>query len=130
MAKDLYEIAKEFFRKAGQSPEGKKAADARDEIYQFLIKDGSPFYAEIKGGKIEIKTGQTHLENIMEVTPLEIDQESLRNIFEGKLRPYEAIEKKKLKIVAGTYEGSQITLLMRIGQEIFREEVIRKAKWE
>ncbi len=130
MSKDLYDIARVFFEKAAASAEGKKALNERDEIYQFLVDDGSHFYAEIKGGRIEIKKGKTNVESLMEVTPLDIEAGALREIFEGKLRPYEAIEKKKLKIVAGTYEGSQITLLMRIAQDIVREEIIRRFRWE
>ncbi len=131
MAKELYDIAVEFFKKVIQSPATGKFLPGHDETFLFEIKDGNPFYVEVENGNLSVKKGRPQKENmLLEVTPIDTDERTLRNIFEGKIRPVKAIESRKFSIVAGTYEGGLITLLMRIGHDIVREEVISKFKWE
>ncbi len=131
MAKEIFDTAVEFFQKVIQSPETGKFLAGHDETFLFEIKDGSPFYVEVENGNLSVKRGRPEKENmLLEVTPIDTDQKTLRNIFEGKIRPVKAIESRNFSIVAGTYEGGLITLLMRIGYDIAREEAISKYKWE
>src|SRR5574340_999459 len=113
MEKELFDTAVEFFQKVVQSPETGKFLAGHDETFLFEIKDGSPFYVEVEKGKLSVKKGRPEKENmLLEVTPIDTDQGTLRNIFEGKIRPVKAIESRKFSIVAGTYEGGLITLLL------------------
>lgn len=129
MPKDIYDIAVEFYGRVEENPEAKEVLKSYDQVYQFEIKDGAPFYLEVQGGKLSVHRGETS-KTYYSVTKILVDQETLKNIFEGKITPSEAHVDNKWYFMARAHYEGLFTLLTRIGQDIVRKEVISRFKWE
>ena len=102
---------------AAKTEEGKKALAGHDEDYQFDLDDGTAFWVSIAGGKVVVREGRTKKSGYFETTYVETDAKTLRQLYSGKLRPVDAIERNRFRMVIRMYEGCQITILMRIAGE-------------
>lgn len=103
---------------AANTTEGKKALAGHDEDYQFDLDDGTAFYVSISGGNAAVYDGRTSKTGYFETTYVETDETTLRQLYSGKLRPVDAIEQNRFRMVIRMYEGCQITILMRIAGEL------------
>lgn len=128
MAKNIYDIALEFYGKVKEHPEAQEVLKAYDQVYQFEIKDGDPFYLEVQGGKLSVNRGETPQTH--DVSKIHIDQETLRSLFEGKFSPAEGYIDNKWNFTARDFREGLFALITRIGQDIVREEVINKFTWK
>jgi len=125
MAKDLFEMAAEFYPKAEKSSEGQKVLKHLDQVYQFRVGGKDEFYVEVKGGHLGVKKGKTAITGMDDMTLIEADGEELKKIFLGKVRPIEVQIGQKWRFGGGdTPERTLITMITRIAQEVVREEII------
>ena len=125
MAKDLFEMAAEFYPKAEKSSEGQKVLKHLDQVYQFRVGGKDEFYVEVKGGHLGVKKGKTAITGMDDMTLIEADGEELKKIFLGKVRPIEVQIGQKWQFGGGdTPERTLITMITRIAQEVVREEII------
>ncbi len=104
--------------------EGKRTIAGHDEDYQFDLDEGNAFYVSIVGGALKVIEGRTPKTDYYETTYVETDAGALRELMRGKLRPVDAIEQNRFRMVIRMYEGCQITILLRIAGEQTRERIL------
>jgi hypothetical protein len=124
---DIVQEATAFFTRAATTDEAKRVLKGHDEDYQFDLTDGPSFYVSVESGGIAVHAGRTPKTGYFETTYVETDSATLRDLFAGKLRPIEGIEQRRFRMLIRMYEGAQITILLRIGGEQAREDVLRRA---
>ncbi len=130
MQQDIMTEVSEILAHAAETEEGRYAVGGHDEDYQFYLRDGSPFYVSIADERLRVVPGETERRGYFESTFIETDCQTLRAILSGKLRPIEAIEKRLFNMVIRMYEGCQITILLRIGGELVRDNYVNRATVE
>ena len=124
MDKDTIAIVTKAIGEAAATEDGKKYLQGHDEDYQFDLDDGTAFFVEIKGGKASVKEGTSPKTDYYETTYVETDGTTLRQLCSGKLRPIDAIEANRFRMVIRMYEGCQITILFRIAGECALERFL------
>ncbi len=129
MDEKFFAHVSEFYLKAAATPEGKKWISKQDRTFQFNVKGGEPFYVEIEAGKLTVHAGLTQKRGFY-VTPIETDKEMFQQVLQAKIGPVDAIETDRFTLVAGSFNGSQITLLTKIAQDLVRKEIIDRYEWE
>lgn len=129
MNETFFAHVKDFYLKAAATPQGKKWISKQDRTFQFNVKGGDPFYVEIEAGKLSVHPGLTEKRGFY-VTPIETDKEMLQQVLQAKIGPADAIETDRFTLVAGSFNGSQITLLTKIAQDLVSKEIIEKYDWE
>jgi hypothetical protein len=122
----IIEEAARAFGRAADTEEGRRVALGHDEDYQFDLSDGPAFYVSIQGGAVSVHPGRTPKTGYFESTFIESDTNTLRALFQGKLRPVQAIEQRRFNMLIRMYEGAQITILLRIAGEQAREELVQR----
>ncbi len=130
MNESILAEAKSVFARAAETAEGRRVLQGHDEDYQFYLKDGPSFYVSIQEGGLNVSAGDTPRKGYFESTYIETDCKSLRELFSGKLRPVGAIEQRRFTMLIRMYEGCQITILLRIGGELAREDFVHQATVE
>jgi hypothetical protein len=128
MPKNIYDIAVEFYEMVKAQPEAQEVLKSYDHVYQLDIKDGDPFYLEINGPELSVHRGKTS--KMHDVSIIFIDRDTLMRLFEGKISPAEGYANEQWNFKARDYREGLFTLLTRIGQDIIRNEAIRKYRWE
>ena len=129
MDEKFFERARDFYLKAADTPQGKKWISKQDRTFQFNVKGGEPFYVEIEGGKLTVHPGLSEKRGFY-VTPIETDKEMLQRVLQAKIGPVDAIETDRFKLVAGSFNGSQITLLTKIAQDLVSKEIVENYDWK
>jgi hypothetical protein len=124
---DIIEEARAFFERAAQTEEARRVLLGHDEDYQFDLADGPSFHVSMQGGALSVQPGPTSRRGYYESTFIETDSRTLRELFSGKLGPVQAIEQRRFNMLIRMYEGCQITILLRIGGEQFREDLVQQA---
>ncbi len=122
----ILQEARDFFARAAETSEGQWVLQGHDEDYQFDLADGPSFYVSIHGGRLSVHPGRTPKTGYFETTYIGTDTRTLRELFSGKLRPVDAIEQRRFNMLIRMYEGAQITILLRIGGEIAREQLLQR----
>ncbi len=125
MAGNITASAKNFFNKLHSSTEGLAELKRLDTVVQFNLRDGDPFYVQVKKGKIAVKEGNGPGEAALHFLS---DTQTLLNLFQGKVKysdmftGYGPMELRKLTATDlqcgwGGPMASFIGKLFRIGQE-------------
>jgi hypothetical protein len=100
-------------------PEGTKVLQEYDQLLQFSILDGMPFYVDIKGGKVTVTEGTAAPRPLMEAHEYKGRQEVLEAFFAGKVRMSDAIHEGQLFPVAAhttkRHIDHWVAKLVRIG---------------
>lgn len=112
------EILARVLGEAARTPEGAKILVGHDEDYQFDLEDGTSFYVSIANGGLSVHNGHTPKTGYYETTFIETDGATLQDLVKGKLRPVDAIEENRFRMVIRMYEGCQITILLRIAGDL------------
>lgn len=119
----LAELKRALGEAAG-TDEGGKILPGHDEDYQFDLDDGTSFYVSIENGGLVVHKGKMPKTGYYETTYIETDAATLRQLVGGKLRPVDAIEQNRFRMVIRMYEGCQITILLRIAGELSVKRLI------
>ncbi len=126
----LIERVKVFFKDAAESPEGQRLLRGYIKdlqlFCQFSPKDDEPFHVEIINGKVEVREGRLPVINY-DNPNFVATQKDFIDIFQGKVRPFEAKRSGKWEIRVRDRRGGIFTGLIRIGQDIVRERIIQNA---
>ena len=109
---------------AANTDEGKKALVGHNEDYQFDLDDGTAFYVSIENDGLLVRPGKMPKTGYYETTYVETDAATLRLLIGGKLRPVDAIEQNRFRMVIRMYEGCQITILLRIAGDLSVKRLI------
>ncbi len=121
MSEDLYELAERMLLRLNDKPEAAPFLAAYDMRIQFNVRDGSPFYAVLKDGKVQsVEQGQ--MENFSNRDDIELfGQESgFRLIFEKRATPATAMFYGRVTPKGERAKHCQAALtytLLRIAQE-------------
>ncbi len=91
-----------------------------DQVFQFEIADDALFYVAIASGELQVLSGRSPQEELpveqqyMEVTHIEMDAETLRDILRGSIIPGEALFQGRFKVREGgkhwVYQVLQVLL--------------------
>ena len=109
---------------AAATDEGKRFLAGHDEDFQFDLDEGNVFYVSIENGGLKVVEGRMPKTGYYETTYVETDAGTLREMMKGKLRPIDAIEHNRFRMIIRMYEGCQITILLRIAGDLAREKVL------
>ena len=129
MNEQFFAHVSNFYLKEAATTLGEQRPNKQDRTSQFNVKGGEPFYVEIEAGKLTVHPGLTQKRGFY-VTPIETDKEMLQQVLQAKIGPVDAIETDRFTLVAGSFNGSQITLLTKIAQDLVSQEIIDKYEWE
>jgi hypothetical protein len=100
MTKSLSNMMEDLLSQVASTKDGQGLLKEYDFTFQFIPKEGGPFYVEISGGKWNIAKGMTS-KPFLEYRPIEGPEGVLREIFEGKTRIVDAVWEGRLQ--AETY---------------------------
>jgi hypothetical protein len=109
---------------AAETEEGRKALGDHTEDFQFDLDAGGAFYVAVEKGRLRVLEGRTNRTDYYETTYVETDAQTLRNLMTGRLRPIDAVEQNRFRMVIRMYEGCQITILLRIAGDAARERAL------
>jgi len=84
VAQTVFEKAEEFFRRIPESAEGRRELGRQDQVIQFEVRDGEPFWLEIRGGRLSLNRGLAAPDSI--AVRYTADAETLIQLFEGRVR--------------------------------------------
>jgi hypothetical protein len=127
LADDLKSIIGEMTQALGaaaDTEEGRKAIAGHTEDFQFDLDDGGAFYVSLENGVLRVRGGRMSRTGYYDTTYVETNAATLRQLMAGRLRPVEAIEQNRFRMVIRMYEGCQITILLRIAGEAARERFL------
>ena len=131
MTADIFQMVVKFFGNLQDSAPGQQELKRFDRKIEFEVRDGEPFFVEIKGGKASVKQGKPDIQP-GEPEPLRFSTftNALSRLFQGKARYTDLLyhlpgSKDRLKLVSGGslgFFGAPLTTwvgkLIRIGQEV------------
>ena len=120
MAKTLYEIAVDFYSRLKSVPEAEKYIGSFDQDYQFEIKGEDPFYLELEGGKLSVKKGISEKmkeKKYWDFTLIETDPDGFMPVFDGKIRPGEALDEERYAIYQRAFAVIQFLTITRMAQD-------------
>ncbi len=103
------EILEKMIGKYKEDQEVKKEIAGMNKTFQFSPSDGSPYFISISNGKIEIKDG---LEP-KPTTTITAKEETLTDLFNGKIDPVMSYMTGKLKISGDLMSATKITGLVK-----------------
>jgi hypothetical protein len=131
MPESAYNAAKNFYKTAANSTEGKKLLSTIDwsQIYQFEIGDSKPFYINNTRGKLSMHQGRTPEKEFKKVLHIKITSTAMmKKIFKGEYLP--DWENDKVWIWAGGRRINRplMSILTRIGRDTLQKEAAKKYK--
>jgi len=100
MSLPLVPTVRALFDRVNTQPEGIKVLQEYDQLLQFTILNGSPFYVDIKSGKVTIAEGTAAPRPLMEAHEYKGQQQVFEAFFAGKVRMSDAIHEGQLFPVA------------------------------
>lgn len=117
---DIMKLAKDFFKRVQDDEKSKEVTGMFRRTFQFIIKDGKPFVFEAKNGQFSFREGEVAKPDLLnEVTLVETDIQTLKDIMQGKVGPSEALDRGTLWMsssMAAKVQNFWLLRLMRIGQ--------------
>ncbi len=100
MSSPLVPTVRAVFDRVNTQPEGTKVLQEYDQLLQFTVLDGTPFYVDIKGGKVTITEGTAAPRPLMEAHEYKGKQQVFEAFFAGKVRMSDAIHEGQFFPVA------------------------------
>ncbi len=100
MSSRLVPTVRALFDRVNTQPEGTKVLQEYDQLLQFTVLNGSPFYLDIKGGKVMITEGTAAPRPLMEAHEYKGKQQVFEAFFAGKVRMSDAIHEGQFFPVA------------------------------
>ena len=91
---ELSRTFKAFFKSAERNEEAKILLKERNQVFQFDLEGGKPFYVEIKDGKISVTDGTSPLDwkrkDWQQISCIWTDPETIAAVIKGKTGPVKA----------------------------------------
>jgi len=119
---DTIKSLQDFFKKIEGDAESKEVRSMFRRIFQFKLKDGDPFFLEVKNGKFSLMKGEVpNPDFLKDVTLVETDTQTLIDIIQRKIRPSEPLEDGRLwmsSLMAVKVQNFWLLRLFRIGQDL------------
>lgn len=120
----LSDTLKRVFQYVKESEEGIALLKEHDKIWQFdFMREGEPFYLEIKGGNFSVKEGWCDLDwkgkDWKQMNVIGTTEEALRDIMMGKMTPNEAMFQGKFALASRGFktETGWLIMLFRVAKE-------------
>lgn len=119
----LLDDVRTFFSRLEDDPEGRKVFSYVDHDYQFKVAGAGAFLLKREGKGFSVEEGEQPDADWRQVTAVETDEATLRDIMAGRLRPSEAFYSTRLvmdAMMANTAYNHCLIRLLRRGQELNR----------
>jgi len=100
MASPLMSVIGALFDQVAARPDGVRVLSEYNQLLQFTVLDGEPFYVEISGGKVRVSPGVAEPRPLADAHEYKATQAVFDAYFSGRVRISDAIHDGKLFPVA------------------------------
>ena len=117
---ELADTLRERLGAASRLPLGQKALNGHDEDFQLDVSGQEPIYVGFEGGTLTVADGPSPRQEPLRFTRVDVSEETLREILDGRLSPLEAMESGRLFLRTRLYGGALITIMLRAAYDLAR----------
>src|SRR5215472_9668127 len=100
MGSPLVPVVRALCDRVASRPDGLAALKEYDQLIQFTVLDGDPFYLDIKGGNVAVREGTAEPRPLAEAHEYKANRATLEAYFAGRVRMSDAIHDGQLFPVA------------------------------